>query len=700
MNPRCASVSRAQGALNPRRPSVSGPCLSSGVPEASEPELPVARVAVDIPLSHLDRPFDYAVTAEHDADAVPGARVRVRFAGRLRDGFILDRVPVADHDGALTPLHKIISCEPVLTPEIARLIRKVADHYAGTFADVMRLAVPPRHAATEQAECVKSRPSLPDDHPPGPLPDYPTGPEFLAALRAGRSPRAMWQVTPTAAPNGDWALGLASAARACLDSGRSAVIIVPDQADLSRLDEACIRTLGAGRFTVLVAEAGPAARYRAFLAALRGEVRVVIGNRAAAYAPVHDLGLVALWDDGDDLLAEQRAPYPHAREVLALRAGDVQAGVLFAGYARTAELQRWLERGWLRELAEDRVAVRHAAPRVKVTADTDFALQRDPAARVARLPHEVFDMMRATLPQGPVLVQVPRAGYIVALLCQECREPMRCGFCGGPTKAPTGGLGEIATVRATCAWCGRPQVDWSCPICDSRRVRAPIVGAERTAEELGKAFPQTPVRQSLGGKRITSIPDHPAIVVATPGAEPPAVGGYAGAVLLDTALLLLRRDLRAAEEALRRWLNVVALVRSGADDGSVIAVGESSSRALQALVRVDPGGFAARELQERTAAHFPPAVTLITVEGAQEAVAELVSLIHPPAHTELLGPVELDLQRPLADDDQAPMQRVTMRAPLNEGPKLVQTTKEAAGIRSARKSSGSLRIKVNPVDLG
>jgi primosomal protein N' (replication factor Y) len=92
------------------------------------------------------------------------------------------------------------------------------------------------------------------------------------------------------------------------------------------------------------------------------------------------------------------------------------------------------------------------------------------------------------------------------------------------------------------------------------------------------------------------VADLPGIVVATPGAEPAAAGGYAGAVLLDTPLLLLRRDLRAAEEAIRRWLNVVALVRSGADGGSVIAVGESSGRALQALVRIDPAGFAAREL--------------------------------------------------------------------------------------------------------
>jgi primosomal protein N' (replication factor Y) (superfamily II helicase) len=670
------------------------------VPEPSQPALPVARVAVDIPLSHLDRPFDYAVTAEQDSAAIPGARVRARFAGRLRDGFILERVATADHEGVLTPLSKIVSSEPVLTAEIATLIRKVADHYAGTFADVMRLAVPPRHAATEQADRGKTGCSLPDDHPAGPLVDYPTGPGFLAALRGGGRPRAMWQVTPSAAPSGDWALGLATAARACAESDRGAVIIVPDQADLDRLGEACIEVLGMTGFAVLVAEAGPAARYRAFLRALRGEVRVVIGNRAAAYAPVHDLGLVAVWDDGDDLLVEQRAPYSHVREVLALRAASAQAGVLFASYARTAELQAWMERGWLRELVDDRAVVRHTAPRLKVTADSDFALERDPASHAARLPHEVFDMMRASLPQGPVLVQVPRGGYLVALLCQGCREPVRCRFCGGPTRVPASGIGEAEVAGVSCAWCGRPQIDWVCPICGFRRVRAPIVGAERTAEELGKAFPQTPVRQSVGGQRIATVTDTSAIVVATPGAEPQAVGGYAGAVLLDTPLLLLRQDLRAAEEALRRWFNVVALVRSGTDGGSVIAVGESSGRALQALVRIDPGGCAARELDERAAAHFPPAVTLITVEGPPEALDEFRSLLQPSQHTELLGPVEPDLQRPSTDGGAgAVIQRLTMRAPLVEGAQLVRATKEVAAIRSARKSSGSLRIRVNPADL-
>jgi primosomal protein N' (replication factor Y) (superfamily II helicase) len=171
-------------------------------------------------------------------------------------------------------------------------------------------------------------------------------------------------------------------------------------------------------------------------------------------------------------------------------------------------------------------------------------------------------------------------------------------------------------------------------------------------------------------------------------------------VLLDTPLLLLRQDLRAAEEALRRWLNVVALVRSGADGGSVIAVGESSGRALQALVRTDPGGFAARELAERAAARFPPAVTLITVEGPREALDEFSSLLQLSQHTELLGPVEPDLQRDADDGGSGTVNhRLTLRAPLNEGAELVRATKQTVAIRSARKSSGPIRIRVNPADL-
>jgi len=176
-------------------------------------------------------------------------------------------------------------------------------------------------------------------------------------------------------------------------------------------------------------------------------------------------------------------------------------------------------------------------------------------------------------------------------------------------------------------------------------------------------------------------------------------------VLLDTPLLLLRADLRAAEEALRRWLNAVALVRSGSEGGSVIAVGESASRALQALVRVDPGGLAARELVDRAEAHFPPAAKLVTVEGRPDALAEFVALAQLPAHAELLGPVELPPERgprgePAPAHPDGVLSRLTLRAPRAEGAALVRAAKDVTAVRSARKSEGALRVRVDPVAIG
>ena len=428
----------------------------------------MARVAVDVSLAHLDRPFDYRVGAAEDESAVPGARVRVRFAGRLRDGFVLERLASTDSDRELSPLSKVTSPEPVLTPEIAspgprrrrplrRQLRRRAA--AGHPAPARRDGEGRAGSAPTPAG---ARPRATD----GALSAYPTGPALLDALRSGGSPRAYWQVIPAHHPSSDWADGFAAAARATADSGRGAVLVVPDQRDLARLRAACTRVLGRTGFVELTAEAGPAARYRAFLAALRGDVRVVIGNRAAAYAPVRDLGLVALWDDGDDLLAEQRAPYPHTRTVLALRATQQHSAVLAAGYARSCEAAQWVQRGWLQELAADRTQTRHTAPRVRAAVDSDLALARDPAARSARLPHEVFELVRASLPQGPVLIQVPRSGYLVALVCGDCREPARCRRCHGPLRqqhrrTPVGhrrGRPRLCLVRAAAPRLGVPDL--------------------------------------------------------------------------------------------------------------------------------------------------------------------------------------------------------------------------------------------------
>ena len=73
---------------------------------------PVARVLVDVPLAHLDRPFDYAVPATMADTAVPGCRVKVRFAGQDVDGYLVARAATSEHQGLLAPLRRVVSPSP------------------------------------------------------------------------------------------------------------------------------------------------------------------------------------------------------------------------------------------------------------------------------------------------------------------------------------------------------------------------------------------------------------------------------------------------------------------------------------------------------------------------------------------------------------------------------------------------------------
>ena len=134
-----------------------------------------------------------------------------------------------------------------------------------------------------------------------------------------------------------------------------------------------------------------------------------------------------------------------------------------------------------------------------------------------------------------------------------------------------------------------------------------------------------PVRTSGGAEVIAEVPGAPAVVVATPGAEPRADGGYAAAVLLDGWALLGRPSLRAAEEALRRWLNAAALVAARGRRAAAWSWWPTlACRAVQALVRWDPVTHAERELAERRELRFPPAVRMAALSGPPEAVRELL----------------------------------------------------------------------------
>ncbi|WP_184572385.1 primosomal protein N' [Streptomyces zagrosensis] len=685
-----------------------------GAPLAKE--LPVARVLVDKGPVHLDKLWDYAVPAEMDAEAQPGVRVRVRFGagtgqvrggrregGGLLDGYILERVAESDYRGPLAAIAQVLSPELALGPGLLTVCRMVADRYAGSLADVLQLAVPHRHARVEAKASPAPLPP-PGEPAPGSWERYPHGPSFLRALARGDAPRAVW----TALPGPTWPQELAAAMAATLASGRGALAVMPDGRSAARVDAALGALLGPDRHVLLTADSGPEERYRRWLAINRGSLRAVVGTRAAMFAPVRELGLVAIWDDGDSSHSERHSPQPHAREVLLLRSAHEGTAFLLGGVSRTVEAAQLVETRWALPLAADREVARQIAPLVRTVGDEQ--LGRDVAARSARLPSLAWQTAREGLRHGPVLVQVPRGGYVPRLACERCREPARCRHCQGPLQALAAG------AALCCGWCGTQAPDWHCAECGGQRARAQIVGAQRTAEELGRAFPEVPVLASGRDHIRDTVPDRPALVVSTPGAEPVAEGpGYAAALLLDGWALLSRPDLRADEEALRRWLGAASLVRGQEAGGVVTIVAEPTLRPVQALVRWDPAGHAARELAERAELGFPPVSRMASVSGPPDAVAGLLDLAELPRTAEVLGPVPVEAPPPGrartggdppsaprlgSADDPGGWERALIRVRPGQGAALAGALKMAQATRLTRREGEPVWVRVDPPDIG
>lgn len=654
----------------------------------------VARVLIDSPLPQLDRLFDYAVPPALAGEVSPGVRVKVplRSAGRVVDAYVVEVDGEPDvGERPLSDIDAVVSPVPVLPERLYTLARRAADRAAGSAADILRLVIPKRMVRAEKA-WLAAEPAEASVIPPDALAAAHATLGAFPGLQAALSEDGRLAVDapphPISTPVGDvgaWADLLAAAAVSTLATGRSAVLVVPDHRDQAQLERALASRIdGAAVVRDDARQSGPA-RYAGFLRMLASTPCIVVGNRSAVYAPVHRVGLVAVWDDGDPLLAEPLSPGVHARDAALIRQELDGCALLFAGHTRTTDVQRLVQLGFVREIP----AARRSSPRVVLSAT------QDAEGRGVRIPSSAFRAAREALAVGPVLVQVARPGYAPVLVCAECRRPSRCRHCEGPLHAA--GVGAVPE----CSWCARAARAWTCVHCGADKVRLASSGSERTAEELGRAFPGVRIVISDGRHTVEGVPATPALVIATRGAEPPADGGYRAVVLLDGERMLLSDDLRIGEAALRWWSNAAALAAPGAP---VHLVGVTGAVA-RALATWSQAAYARGELAARAPLRMPPAVRVAAVEGDAPSVETAISTLREAVPTldddSVLGPA------PRADGAVRALVRFDYRSGADVAESL-RSSVVAAALRARRgrgrapASAGTpptLRVRVDLPDL-
>ena len=393
----------------------------------------------------------------------------------------------------------------------------------------------------------------------------------------------------------DWCWLFAKAAHHAHSQNKSVILILPERDQILQLAD-LFSKLGLGPIvTTWLPGAKKSERFTNFHRALTQDASIIIGTRSAIYAPAKNLGLIALFDDGDDSLREQGSPYTHAREIALMRASSEVKLILAANY-RSLEVQRLVEIGYLK----------------------DFAIKLPPArisfsAPAQRLDAASFKLMRDALEVGPVLVLIPRKGNSATVYCAGCDQRLVCNNCKGP-------IWETEKGEYRCRVC--QGISHSCAACGSSKLRRGRTGSTRTAAEFGKAFPGITISEFTSDTKVTAIKKSKHLVLATPGSAPRVEGGYAALLILDSDVWLSMPQLRSEQTAIRDWMEAIELL---SDSGRAHIAGLDPDLG-QAMSLGQHRELASTAFREVNSLSLPPAARIASLEGSQDTISQALDL--------------------------------------------------------------------------
>lgn len=552
--------------------------------------LPIARVRVDTGVFHLDQLYDYSVPEKLSEIVTPGIRVQLPFGTRETEGIVVERVALPERAGSLKAITKVLSPHAVATAATFDLIDKAAQFYCCNPWDLVRSAIPPRVASVDKELAVF---------------------DFKRTYTRAKT-AAVFQTFAPYLPSNDQ---LEEIVRS-ITKGGSVLIVAPDEKDVERIISSLTNIFDN---VLRLSSSGPREeRYRNFLLAMRLENSVVVGTRSAIFTPVRNLAGIIVYKESSSDHFEVRSPGWNTSVIAQMRADHEGVSIVFTGFTPSVRIAYGIDRSTIK--------FNNQKKQVSVQAFTP--------AEGALLPGRIFAEIKKALKKGPVLFIAPRKGYGNALLCAHCRNVALCK-CGGRLSVSAKGSAPA------CVHCGNTFASWRCAFCNRDKQYLAGRGIDRAAEEISRAFPGFPVVISAGDVIKESVDSKPALVLATPGAQPLANSGYAAIVVLDAIRFFSHTDINGQERARELLFETASLVGK---DGQVLLVLDDSHPVVAAISRWNVAPLLKRELAEREELQLPPSVLSAVIVTDQQTAPTILSGLKKaqsdmrlPASTRIFG---------------------------------------------------------------
>src|SRR3989440_727235 len=593
---------------------------------------PIAQVAVEARVGTQTGLFDYAVPEAVTGLIEVGHRVRVPFGKRTVTGFVyaLEQGPTVLE---LKPIEALLDAEPVLPSPLVELAGFVAAHYLVPLDEVIRAIVPPRVRAVVHRSVKRRRQSrILRQAAAVSVPEAIVLEPAQQAVRERIAIALSRQESDVFLLHGVTASGKTEVYLALLEQvlagGGQGLVLVPEIA-LTPQTVGRFAARFPGRLAVLHSGLTEAERAAEWWRIRRGEADIVIGPRAAVFAPLPRLRLILIDEEESSAFKQERMPRYHAPTVARWLARRTRS-VLVLGSATPSVATYSVALSGREHLLElpHRAQGRALPPVTIVDMRTELAAQQ-----FSPLSRELQAAVGGSLErQEQSILFLNRRGLATFVLCRDCGAVRECPHCSVAL------VYHASLNRLQCHYCGSLEpMPRRCPACGSRYIKRFGIGTERVEHEVRALFPSARVLRL--DRDVMKTADAADLVfdrmvsgeadvlvgtqVVAKGLDLPRVTTV-GVVNADTGLHF--PDYRSSERTFSLLTQVAGRAGRGTRASQVfIQTYTPDHPAIRHARYHDYRGFYREELEVRRAYRFPPYSELIvaTYGHRDEARAQL-----------------------------------------------------------------------------
>ena len=443
--------------------------------------------------------------------------------------------------------------------------------------------------------------------------------------------------------------------QACLDEGRSAMLLVPEIALTPQLLGLMAAYFGES-VAVLHSSLSAGERYDQWKRVKAGEAKVIVGTRSAVFAPAVDLGLIILDEEQEHSYKSENAPRYSAKEVAIWRGAKEKALVLLGSATPSVESMYRAKTGAYRLWQLSQRFGGRPLPEVSIVDMKEELKRGNDLSFSETLQDAIIDTHNA---EKQTIILLNRRGNSRALVCVDCRETPECPRCAVRLTY------HSANNRLMCHYCGFSRtVPDRCPQCDGP-LKPMGVGTQKVQQELEYVFPDLSVDR-MDADTVSAVNTHEKILDHFKNEKVPILIGTQMVAkglnlpdvtlvgVLDADLSLYNDSFRAAETTFNMLTQVVGRAGRGEAAGrAVIQTMNPEHQVIKLAAKQDYDGFYDLEIGLRRLQGVPPFGDLVTItftgqeetavlRGAAKFRDSLMTCLKEPSyegeHCTVLGP--------------------------------------------------------------